>query len=199
METVEVQAIQKVGNALIEVANTFTVENQEQADEANDILKNINKGLKLIEEKRKSFTSPLNKSLKEINATFKAITEPINEAKQGLTTRLMGWRTAEQARIRQEQEKARKEEERRRKIQESHAAKGHKVKEDITPVSEPTPFGVIDNTKTQFRWTYEIEDEAMIPRQYLQVNGPAITKAVRDGVRDIPGVKIYQKETPIFG
>jgi len=199
METIEVQAIQKVGDTLIEKANTFIVENQEQAEEANEVLVSITKGLKKIEEKRKSFTNPLNQSLKEINDTFKRIVAPINEAKQGLTGRLMSWRQKEQARIREEQEKARKEEERRRKIQEAHAAKGHKVSEDITPVAKPIPFSMNDTTKTRLQWTYDIEDELKIPRQFLQVNGPAITKAVRDGVRDIPGVKIYQKEIAVFG
>ncbi len=199
MNETEIQAIQKTSDSLIEIANTFTVENQQQADKANDVLKDITDGLKKIEAKRKSFTAPLNQSLKEINATFKKIAEPINTAKQGLTSRLMAWRTQEQARIREEQEKARKEEERRRKIQEAHAAKGHNVKEEITPVDKPVPFGINDTTKTQLRWTFEIDDEAKVPREYLTVNNPAITKAVRAGVRDIPGVKIYQKETPVFG
>lgn len=199
MEQTDVQAIQKTGDALIEVANTFTVEDQGQADEANAILKDIADGLKRIEAKRKSFTGPLNQSLKEINATFKKIVEPINSAKQGLTSRLMDWRRKEQARIDAEREKAAKEEERRRKIQEAHAAKGHNTKEEITPVTKPVPFSMNDTTKTRLTWTYDIEDESKVPREYMEVNRPSITAAVRSGVRQIEGVKIYQKETPVFG
>lgn len=199
MNDAEIQTIQESSNNLVETADEQIVTSQVQADIANNILKSIASGLKQIEAKRKSFTAPLNQSLKEINATFKKVVEPINTAKQGLTSRLMAWRTQEQARIREEQEKARKEEERRRKIQEAHAAKGHNVKEEITPVDKPVPFGITDTTKTQLRWTFEVEIEAKVPREYLAVNNPAITKAVRAGVRDIPGVKIYQKETPVFG
>lgn len=194
----DVKAIQQTGQGLIEKANVHIVKDSDSAEEANSILITINSGLKAIEAKRKSFTAPLNQSLKEINATFKRITEPIEQAKSELSNRLMKWRAVEQARIREEQEKACKEEERRRKIQEAHAAKGHKVSEDITPVEKPMPFAMQDTTKTRTQWTYEIEDEMLIPRQYLGVNTTAIGKAVREGIRDIPGVKIYQKEIPIY-
>jgi len=199
MKTEELAVIQESGAALIAMANHHGVENQTEADEANEILKKITHGLKLMEEKRKSFTAPLNQSLKEINETFKQMALPVNAAKTALSDRLMSWRRQEQARIDEERAKAVREEERRRKIQEAHAAKGHVVKEDITPVVKPIPFSVNDTTKVQLRWTYEIEDDTKIPRDYLTVNGPAITQAVRAGVRDIPGVKIYQKEIAVFG
>jgi len=199
MKTEELAVIQESGAALIAMANHHGVENQTEADEANEILKKITHGLKLMEEKRKSFTAPLNQSLKEINETFKQMALPVNAAKTALSDRLMSWRRQEQARIDEERAKAVREEERRRKIQEAHAAKGHVVKEDITPVVKPIPFSVNDTTKVQLRWTYEIEDDTKIPRDYLTVNGPAITQAVRAGVRDIPGVKIFQKEIAVFG
>lgn len=46
-------------------------------------------------------------------------------------------------------------------------------------------------TKT---WTYEILNEQVIPREYLVVDTAAITAAIRQGIREIPGVKIFQKE-----
>ena len=198
MDQQEIQTIQSSGTELIAMANAHMVIDQSQADEANEILTKINFGLKQIEAKRTSFTAPLNQSLKEINASFKRMVEPVKYAKDELTARLMSWRRQEQARIDAERAKAVKEEERRRKIQEAHAAKGHVVKEDITPVLKPMPFSVNDTTKVQKRWTYEIEDSSIIPRDYMVVDGPAITRAIRDGVRDIPGDKIFQKETAIF-
>ena len=198
MDTQEIQIIEQDGRGFIELAQNHVVQDQDSAEIANSILVKITAGLKEIEKKRKSFTTPLNQSLKEINATFKDITEPISVAKQTLSQRLMSWRAAEQKRIQEEQEKARKEEERRRNIQEAHAAKGHKISEDITPVEKPMPFSVNDKTKTRSQWTYDILDENQIPRAYLEVNRAAITRAVRAGARDIQGVKIYQKEIAVF-
>lgn len=199
MDTQAIQVMEQDSRGFIELAEAHVVQDQETADGANEILVRITTGLKEIEKKRKSFTQPLNQSLKEINATFKEITEPIVSAKNTLSSRLMAWRAAEQRRIREEQEKAQREEERRRKIQEAHAAKGHQVKEEITPVEKPMPFAVQDTTKIRSQWTYDVVEPGAIPREYLEVNSAAITKAVRAGVRDIPGVKIYQKEIPVFG
>ena len=198
MDPQEIQTIQSSGTALIDMANAHMVIDQSQADEANEILTKINFGLKQIEAKRTSFTAPLNQSLKEINASFKRMVDPLKYAKTELTARLMVWREKEQARIRAEREKAVREEERRQKIKDAHEAKGHKVKEEITPVAKPMPFSVNDTTKIRKDWKHEIENEALVPREYLMVNGPAITAAVRAGVRDIPGVKIFQKETAVF-
>jgi hypothetical protein len=47
-------------------------------------------------------------------------------------------------------------------------------------------------TKT---WTFEIIDSTLVPRQYMEINESLIRKAVLAGTRDIPGVKIYQKES----
>lgn len=198
MDTQEIQVIKRDSHSFIDLAQNHQVQDQPSADMANNILVKMNAGLKEIENKRKSFTAPLNQSLKEINSTFKAITEPIEAAKATLSQRLMSWRATEQKRIQEEQEAARKEEERRRKIQEAHAAKGHQVSETITPVEKPMPFSVQDTTRTRKQWTYDIVDEMKIPREYLIVDKTLIMRDVSSGVRDIPGVRIYQKEVPIY-
>lgn len=46
-------------------------------------------------------------------------------------------------------------------------------------------------TKT---WTHAIVDESLIPREYLVVDTAKVTKAIREGVREIPGISIFQKE-----
>lgn len=42
-------------------------------------------------------------------------------------------------------------------------------------------------------WKYEITDENAIPRQYCIPSPGKLTDAVRDGIREIPGVRIYQE------
>jgi hypothetical protein len=43
------------------------------------------------------------------------------------------------------------------------------------------------------RWVGEVVDEALVPREYLIVDQRLINQAIRDGVRDIPGVRIHEK------
>lgn len=43
-------------------------------------------------------------------------------------------------------------------------------------------------------WKFEIEDESLVPREFLIVNETAIRVAIREGKREIAGVRIYQED-----
>lgn len=146
---------------------------------------------------------------KKVDDMFKTISDPVKRAMADLKGRLMSYRQREQQRIAAEQaaadEAKRKEEERRRKIQASHEEKGHKVKEDITPVEVEQVAPLQDSTTVQMRWTFEVLDAKKLPREYLLVDRVAIRDAMRKAVRgktiedfQIPGVIFSQKETGMF-
>lgn len=44
-------------------------------------------------------------------------------------------------------------------------------------------------------WDYEVLDGAMVPSEYWLLNHRAIGKAVRGGVRAIPGVRIFERDS----
>lgn len=44
------------------------------------------------------------------------------------------------------------------------------------------------------KWTWELEDEAVVPKEYLALDAKKIDDAVKQGVRNIPGIKIFEKE-----
>lgn len=50
---------------------------------------------------------------------------------------------------------------------------------------------------TRKTWKFEIEKPYQVPREYLKVNEQAIRSAVADGVREIPGVRIFQEESVV--
>lgn len=55
---------------------------------------------------------------------------------------------------------------------------------------------VEDGTITcKTNWDFEVQDEREVPREYLQVDAGAIEKAIKNGVRKIPGVRIFSFET----
>jgi len=215
METAEIQKIEDQRNDLVTMAELQHVNNQSDADEANDTLIRITAGLKEIEKKRLSFTAPINKSLREINQTFKDMTAPVEKAKRGLTQRLMEWRASEQRKIREENERlaeeARKKDETRRKIQEAHAAKGHEITElEPTKILEVTPLSVTDTTKVRKNWDFKIIDFSKVSDEYKQLNSVMVRKLMMDAVKKaheeekeeidlvIEGLEFYQKEVPIF-
>jgi hypothetical protein len=59
----------------------------------------------------------------------------------------------------------------------------------VTPTSLTARSGSASAVK---RWTGVVEDESLVPREYLIVDQKAINAAVKAGVREIPGVKIEQ-------
>ena len=44
-------------------------------------------------------------------------------------------------------------------------------------------------------WKFELTDGTQVPREFMMVNETAIRRAIMDGVREIPGVRIYQEES----
>ncbi|PWU06776.1 MAG: hypothetical protein C5B43_01300 [Verrucomicrobia bacterium] len=64
------------------------------------------------------------------------------------------------------------------------------------------PFSCVDEIQVEDgkillknSWDFRIEDETKIPREYMLVDEAAIEKAVNNGIRNIPGVKIFSYET----
>jgi hypothetical protein len=43
-------------------------------------------------------------------------------------------------------------------------------------------------------WKFDVLDDELVPRDYLVVDESLIRKAMAAGVREIPGVRIYQDE-----
>lgn len=44
-------------------------------------------------------------------------------------------------------------------------------------------------------WTFEVTDPSSVPRQFLTVDEKAIRAAVKDGEREIPGVRIFEESS----
>ena len=180
----EIQVLEKQASPLIKQAEVYKVGSVEDVEKASYFLKKLRETEKMVEAKRLEFTKPLNQSLRAINASFKKVTEPLATARRILTQNVISWKTAERERIE-------KEEARRRKIQEAHEAKGHEVK---APVVIDRPDAQIGNTQTRKTWAFEVEDFSKVSDDYKMINSPSIMAQVRAGVREIKGIKVYQKE-----
>lgn len=182
---VPVEVVQKAESdaaLMTQEAAAIQVTTTEQEEQAYDALKQIKQAIKTIEDKRKEITKPLNASLKATNAMFKKLSEPLILADKTIRNKVMDFRQLQE-------EKAQKELERRQKIQAAHEAKGHETHEITQPKADVGKTAV-----TTKRWTFEIVDEGKVPREYLVVDSAAINKAIRNGVREIGGLDIFQVE-----
>jgi phosphomannomutase len=65
------------------------------------------------------------------------------------------------------------------------------------------PFGNITSLEikvedgllyTQKKWDYSIDNSALVPVEYMSIDEKKIKEAVANGIRNIPGVQIFEKE-----
>lgn len=187
----EFEIMEKQISPVIQKAGSYPVNNIADVENASVFLREIKDMEKVIEDKRTEFTKPLNQSLKSINDTFKKMREPLEQARDLLTRKILTWKRIESERVAQEQAAY-------RKIQEAEAELRRlqnmpEIKEEpivITPV-----VNKIGNMQTVKRWKFDVLNFIIIPNDYKEINTVTINAAIREGVRDIPGLKIYQEES----
>lgn len=181
----------------------------ETVGRAADFVKQIGAATKATEEARTASKQPHLDAGKTIDATFKAVSDPLLALKK----RIEGKIGDHQRRVEAEERRRREEEARRaaeeaakreKEAQTSDAldeaielhAEAAKAKQAATVAPHDIArargeFGSVATTRTA--WKHEITDATKIPREYLMPNDAAIKAAVKAGVREIAGVRIYQE------
>lgn len=183
---VPIEVVQKAENdaaLMTQQAESIQVTTTEQEEQAYTALTQIKQVIKMIEDKRKEITGPLNDSLKAANTMFKKLNEPFMAADRIIRDKVWDFRQLQK-------ERAQKELERRQKIQEAHVAKGHETHEIVAP-----EIKVSQQTITTKRWIFEVVDVNKVPREYLVLDSVTVNKAIRNGVREINGLSIFQTES----
>ncbi len=191
----QVQAFYKEALGLQKYAETRVIKTVEDLKPANDDLNIIRRLRKAMEEKRKEYVSPLNDHVKAINNAFKTLMEPVEIADKITGDKMLAF-NREQDRIRREQEEIN----RLRQLAASKDAALHNGE-----ISEPVNLvEVIPEAPRQTRtemgssgmrdnWTFEIISFADLPDEYKMPDATKIGKVVRAGLRNIPGVRIFNQ------
>lgn len=177
---------------------------------------------KEIEASRVSAVKPFNDLVTTINGKVKAYSTMINVAEDTLKGKSIVY-TEEKERIRKAEEdrlrKIQQEEEARiRKQQEEERLAHEKALREAEAANKPAPpppppvvmappppvVAFAPPPKTQhtatggsatmkMEWTFEVTDLKLVPDEYKIVDEVKIGKLVKAGLRQIPGVRIYQK------
>lgn len=112
----------------------------------------------------------------------------------------------EEERLRKEKEEAARKEAEEAGLSTEDAAEYGKLEAADVPAAAPlaevpppppptTVRSTLGAATIRKTWAFEVEDERLIPRAYLQVNETAIRCAVNSGVREIPGIRIFERES----
>jgi GTPase SAR1 family protein len=183
---------------LLDYANARVIATAEDTKLAINDLSIIAKLKKAMEGKRKDYLL-LSLPVKEINEAYKNLMLPIEQADKVTRDKVSAY-MQEQARIRAEQEEIN-----RLRLE---AAQKEAALHWNGEISEPVNLvEVIDVQKkvntdmgsigTMKIWKWVIEDITKVPVEYLMVDGARLTRVIKAGVREIPGIHIFSEDTLI--
>jgi len=213
LQSDEEQKLVSHANELISMADRCVIFTDQDNEKASDLVKFIKTAFKKSEDDRKSITDPLNAVIKNINARYKQFTDPLANAETKVKTLMLAYsqekrrKQAEEERIAREQEQARllalaEAEEAKGDVLAAETAIEQAVEVEQAPTQVQTPatvrgdFGSTSSVKKT--WTFEVTDIKALananPALVIE-NSVAIREQIRQGVREIPGVKIYEKES----
>jgi len=170
----------------------------ERATELGVLAKKLTKELTNL---KKYYERPHTEYVNTLRNIFKVFLDPCEFVPRFLSPKLSAWRTFQdnerRRRIAEQEALVKKQQEEEAKKAQESADKGAAY----TPVT-PAPVVVPEVPKTtrtsggsssqRKEWTFEITDPDLVPLKYRPINETLIRKDVRGGLREIPGVRVYQ-------
>lgn len=185
---------------------------------ACEMLKNINSYVKTVKSLKAEEEKPIKSSLKEISDKYTNALDFLTEAEKILRSKIADYAELKLEKLNLIASAAQKtaEEEALRKLDELQALRESAGQYDevtqaaIISSIDSKVNAVIDNSEIKidntlgnsaasFRKyiTFKIVDIQKVPAEFLSVDTKAVNTAIRNGVREIPGLEIVEKLTPV--
>lgn len=185
---------------------------------ACEMLRNINSYVKTVKSLKAEEEKPIKSSLKEISDKYKNALDFLTEAEKILRSKIADYAELKLEKLNLIASAAQKtaEEEALRKLDELQALRESAGQYDevtqaaIISSIDSKVNAVIDNSEIKidntlgnsaasFRKyiTFKIVDIQKVPAEFLSVDTKAVNTAIRNGVREIPGLEIVEKLTPV--
>lgn len=199
----------KVDERVVGNASALTVHNEASAAVATEYIKTLKTLIDEAEAKQADLLAPFNEGIKRVKAEFTTFIEPLKTAREGLRERLKTYKLKELEQKAAEEKKVRDEEAARLAALEATKPRGKAAKQELeqqkamvkaeadTKVMRLAPVGATRSTSAvamiREEWTFEVEKPDEVPRQYLTPDEKLIKTAVKAGIRDIPGVRIFKQ------
>ncbi len=179
-------------------SDAWAIEIRDQASyqAVADLLTEIKGMAKQLDGLEAIFVTPLETAAKRAKAVFKPLVELLKGSEKRLKELGKAFVEAEAAREAQ-----------RTQARQAHAIASAPIPVAATAAASTPAVYVAPPPKaagmsTQKAWTYKVEDiralagavaAGTVPAGYLQANAGELQAAVRSGIRDIPGVRIFQQ------
>jgi hypothetical protein len=215
----ESQSIAVKGDIAVLVAQEagLTITDSGTFGKAGDILKWAKAKEKWLDEDRKKITKHFDDAKDIVMAKYAPQVDEVKGLKNRITQKMKDFEIEEQARE-AEAERKRKEaalailKENQKEI-EAEALKTNNAdlldaavdneqfikQEEAAPI-EPVAvksYGGFSRTSFRDNWKFEVINEAIVPVQYKTTDKDKVNSFIKKGVREIPGLRIYNDKIPL--
>lgn len=195
-------AFQAVAQAMVAEAQAMVVHDDDTAKRAVALAAKAKKKAREIEAARKEIVAPHNDFVAAVNRLAKDCAGPLAQVEAILKKKINEHETRVRLELAKAQEAARQEAARlQAEIEKQAQEAGVQPPVVVTPVlpEAPGPIRTEAGSASQRReWTFEIVDPMAVPREYLMINEKEIRAAVKRGIREIPGVRIYEETKTVI-
>ena len=179
----------------LEIVNrvkSITITSRESLEETVFLTRDIKEAKKKVESELKFHTDPLSEQIRNERQKYKPFLDMLDKAELELKSKIVVYQS--------EQEKIRMAEEKWLiKLQEKQYAKDIQKAEKKGMEAPPPPPPItikeenVAGLQIRKMWDFQIVDEKKITREYLCVDEKKIRKVVNAGVREISGIRIFEK------
>lgn len=190
-------------------ATELTIGSAEDLDAASELFNVTKRARDEYERERVAEKAPHLEAARAVDARWKPVLTTLDTAAESIANKIRAFRremerraAEEQARLRAEQEK-----ERLRLARQAEKAEARgltdtadaliREAETMQPaIVQPAVPRHVPGLQTAERWTFVIEDESKLPREYLIPDQQAIRRTVQamKGRTAIPGVRVYRED-----
>jgi len=187
---------------MTDIAQAVEIVDQASNLEAVAMASQAVKLFKAIEHARKEIVKEPNEFIRGVNAFAKVYTAKLKAIENELKTKLNSY-SVKQEMIRREAERKAQDEARKLQAKIDAEAKKKNIKPVVVPPpvlpvkSEPTRTAE-GSASTRKVWAWEVEDHSLIPFKWMVLDEKKVNQAVRLGMRNIPGIRIYQETKTVL-
>ena len=187
---------------LEEQAKKYEVKDAETSEHIVELGARSAKLVKKLTADRKARIEKEDFFVRSVNKLYKPLTDAGARIKKICSDKFSQY----QARVRLEEQKrekaAREAQEKLQKQLDEEAEKAGVEKVEAAPITIPKapPITRTETGSASLRkiWTWEVVNADEVPKEYFILNDAMIEKQVKAGMRNIPGIRIFQKESTTF-
>jgi hypothetical protein len=178
-------------------AESHEVKDDETLTQATTMAGEAKRLAKKADNLRKDLIADHNEFVKKVNGFTKQFTDPLGAIEAGLKRKIGNYQYQQELQRREDERKAREEAEALQKKLDAEAKEKNvepvHIQAPVMPTAPKVSRGE-DGSSASIRkvWTFEIQDPAAVPREYCVPDPKLIREAVKAGIREISGVRVFE-------